>query len=120
MFSFYYKVMKERYGDGIRLLYTDTDSVIIEIQTESLHEDMLKYLQHYDTSNFTPDHPLYTDKNKKVLGKFKDEITEVNLKGKGQIPYMDECSRSVEVFDVFVLLQGNEEEIWRWYSFAIY
>ena len=66
--------MKKRYGDGILLLYTDTDSVIIEIQTESLHEDMLKLLQHYDTSNFTPDHPLYTDKNKKVLGKFKDEM----------------------------------------------
>ena len=31
MYDFYYR-LKERYGDRIKLLYTDTDSLIIDIQ----------------------------------------------------------------------------------------
>ena len=28
----------------------------------------------FDTSNFSPNHPLYSNKNKKVPGKIKDEL----------------------------------------------
>ena len=30
----------------------------------------------YDTSNYSKDHPLYDARNKKVLGKMKDECGE--------------------------------------------
>ena len=74
MFDFYYNTLKARYGDKIRLLYTDTDSVTVHVQTHDLYQDMLESATIYDTSNHPPGHPLYSDQNKKVIGKFKDEL----------------------------------------------
>ena len=74
MYDFYYNALKARYGDKIRLLYTDTDSVIIHVQTEDIYQDMQANISDYDTSNYPADHPLYSDQNKKVTGKFKDEL----------------------------------------------
>ena len=74
MYDFYYNHLKTKHGDKIRLLYTDTDSVVIHVSTEDLYEDMRKNMQLYDTSNFSEDHPLYSTTNNKVVGKFKDEL----------------------------------------------
>ena len=73
MYDFYYNHLKKEYGDK-GLLYTDTDSVVIHVTTEDMYEDMRKNMQLYDTSNFPEDHPLYSTTNKKVVGKFKDEL----------------------------------------------
>ena len=45
------------------LLYTDTDSLMIEVQTPDWHADMLANLELFDTSNFSPDHPSYSLSN---------------------------------------------------------
>ena len=74
MYDFYYNNLKKTYSDKIQLLYTDTDSVIIHVQTEDIYQDMQANISDYDTSNYTPGHPLYSDQNKKVIGKFKDEL----------------------------------------------
>ena len=74
MYDFYYNTLKTRYGDKIRLLYTDTDSVIIHVQTEDIYADMAQNLDDYDTSNYPADHPLFSNTNKKIIGKFKDEL----------------------------------------------
>ena len=74
MYDFYYNTLKARYGDKIRLLYTDTDSLIVKVDTDDLYKDMLESAAIYDTSNYSPDHPLYSDENKKIIGKFKDEL----------------------------------------------
>ena len=74
MYDFYYNHLKKEYGDKVRLLYTDTDSVVIHVTTEDMYEDMRKNMQLYGTSNFLEDHPLYSTTNKKVVGKFKDEL----------------------------------------------
>src|SRR5436190_19377805 len=34
---------------------------------------MTKFSNYFDTSDYQPSHPLQSNKNKKVLGKFKDE-----------------------------------------------
>ncbi len=39
----------------------------------ALYEDMRDRLFHYDTSDYPPEHKLYSKTNAKVLGKFKDE-----------------------------------------------
>ena len=39
MFNFWYGYIKPRYGDKARLLYTDTDSLIIHIETEDIYKD---------------------------------------------------------------------------------
>ncbi|XP_065198485.1 uncharacterized protein LOC135830026 isoform X1 [Sycon ciliatum] len=74
MYSFYYEVLLPRYGQNVRLLYTDTDSLIVHIQTDDLYTDMSNNITAYDTSNYSPSHHLYSTVNKKVVGKFKDEL----------------------------------------------
>ncbi|MEW8615604.1 MAG: hypothetical protein AB2610_20805, partial [Candidatus Thiodiazotropha sp.] len=73
--NFYYNQLKAQYGESCQLLYTDTDSLLLQIQTEDVYQDMAKHPDLYDTSDYPQDHPLCSSANKKVLGKFKDECT---------------------------------------------
>ena len=73
MHDFYYNYLKARYGHKCELVYTDTDSLILGIQTEDVYKDMKEHSWLYDTSNYPKDNPLYDNRNKKVLGKMKDE-----------------------------------------------
>ena len=73
MYDFYYKHLKARYRPRCELIYTDTDSLLLDIQTEDVYKDMKEHLRLYDTSNCPKDHPPYDARNKKVLGKMKDE-----------------------------------------------
>ena len=74
MYDFYYNHLKKLYTHNIRLLYTDTDSLIVHVQTDDLYKDMAQNLDDYDTSNYQSDHPLFSTANKKIIGKFKDEL----------------------------------------------
>ncbi len=91
MYEFHYDYVKPKWGDRAKLLFTDTDSLCYEIQTDDVYEDIKNDVDKwYDTSNYDKDHPsgLYSGKNKKVIGYYKDEcggkfITEfVGLKPK--------------------------------------
>ena len=62
-----------QYGGRAELLYTDTDSLVLEVQTEDVYADMACNADQYDTSNYPNNYPLYSTANKKVLGKMKDE-----------------------------------------------
>ncbi|MEW8615643.1 MAG: DNA polymerase, partial [Candidatus Thiodiazotropha sp.] len=73
MYDFYYNQLKKQYGDRCQLLYTDTDSLLLEIQTDDVYKDMTEHRDLYDTSDYPQDHPLYSSANMKVLGKLKDE-----------------------------------------------
>ena len=73
MYDFYYNQLKKQYGEHCQLLYTDTDSLLLEIQTENVYEDMGASASLYDTSDYPKDHPQYSEENKKVVGKMKDE-----------------------------------------------
>ena len=73
MYDFFYNRLKARYGGRCELVYTDTDSLILDIQTEDVYKDMQQESWMYDTSNYPMDNPLYSDRYKKVLGKMKDE-----------------------------------------------
>ncbi|GFT05193.1 uncharacterized protein TNCV_122551 [Trichonephila clavipes] len=55
------------------LLFTYTDSLTGEIETEDICKDMGENLDTYDTSDYPQDHALYNEKNK-YIGCFKDEM----------------------------------------------
>ena len=77
MFEFWYDYLKPMYDDKIRLCYTDTDSSIMHIKTDDFYKDINADVDKwFDTSNFNKNdnRPLAIGKNKKVLGKFKDEL----------------------------------------------
>ena len=65
------------YGDKIRFCYTDTDSFIMHIKIDDFYKDISADVNKwFDISNFNKNdnRPLEIGKNKKVLGKFKDEF----------------------------------------------
>ena len=83
MFDFHYKYIKPKYGKQAKLLFTDTDSFLYEIQTEDFYKDISGDVKdRFDTSEYPEGHPsgLPTGVNKKVLGMFKDEAKGKNIK----------------------------------------
>ena len=74
MYNFYYNVLKRQYGSRLNLLFTDTDSLCVSVKTQDVYKDMLAMHDEYDCSDYPTDHFLHSVKNKKALGKFKDEM----------------------------------------------
>jgi len=54
----------------------DSDSLIMEIKTDEFYNDVKNsFIKHFDTSDYPKDNPYELPLvNKKVLGKFKDEL----------------------------------------------
>ena len=76
MYSFHYNKMIPRYSNQLNLCFTDTDSLLYEIKTPDIYQDML---HEYDFSDYPIDHPNFSSVNKKVIGKFKDELNSLPL-----------------------------------------
>ena len=72
MYQFWYEHLKNKYN--VELVYTDTDSLIIQVKTNDIYKDMFENKDKYDFSEYPKDHPNYDISNKKILGKFKDEM----------------------------------------------
>ena len=77
MYKFWYDYIKPKYEDRAKLCYMDTDSFIIQIITKDFFADISDDVERwFDTSNYDENYkrPLPIDKNKKVIGLFKDEL----------------------------------------------
>ena len=88
MYDFHYNYIKKKYNDRAKLLFTDTDSLIYEIETVDAYKDFWTDKDMFDNSDYPENSPYHCNTNKKIIGKFKDEacgipITEfVGLKSK--------------------------------------
>ena len=77
MYQFWYDYIKPKYKEKARQCYMDTDSFVMYIKTEDFYKDIADDVDRwFDTSNYDKDdnRPLPIGKNKKVIGKFKDEL----------------------------------------------
>ena len=75
MHEFWYDYMRRKYGDMVKLCYTDTDSLVMNIKTKGVYKDIAQDAQErFDTSNYSVDRPLPKGKNRKVIGLMKDEL----------------------------------------------
>ena len=76
MFEFWYDYLKPMYVDKIRLCYTDTNSFIMHIKTDDFYKDIRADVDKWFDTNFNKNdnRSLEIGKNKKVFGKFKDEL----------------------------------------------
>lgn len=78
MYEWHYEKIKMWYPENeSHLLVTDTDSLAYTINTEDLFQDLKNHKEHFDFSSYDKNHPasgfLFSNDNKKVIGKMKDE-----------------------------------------------
>ena len=65
---------------NMRLLFTDTDSLMVEICGEdNIYDIMKEHSAEFDFSNYPYEHDCYSVANKKVPGKFKDETASAQI-----------------------------------------
>ena len=55
-------------------MYSDTNSLLLAIETKNLYADVEKIVDEFDFSDYPKDHFLYSDSNKKKVLKKKDEM----------------------------------------------
>ena len=83
MYDFHYNYIKKKYEKKAKLLFTDTDSLCYEIETEDFYKDISPDIdEKFDTRNFEKDHKsgIASKKNKKVIGMMKDETGGKQIK----------------------------------------
>ena len=79
MYDFHYNYIKKRYGSKAQLLFTDTDSLCYEIETDDIYEDLWQDKHIFDNSDYPKDSNFFDTSNKKVIGKFKDEAASIPI-----------------------------------------
>ena len=79
MYNFHYNYIKEKYGNKAKLLFTDTDSLTYEIETDDVYRDFWNDKDRFDNSEYPESSPYFDKTNKKVIGKFKDEACGIPI-----------------------------------------
>lgn len=79
MHDFHYNYIKRKYGAKAKLLFTDTDSLTYEIETEDIYKDLWNDRDKFDNSDYPESSPFYDKTNKKIPGKFKDEALGIPI-----------------------------------------
>ena len=75
MYKFWYDYMKPKYGNRVKLSYMDTDSFVMNINTNDFYKDIANDVdKRFNTSNYEVNRPLPTGKNEKVIRLLKDEL----------------------------------------------
>ena len=81
MYHFYYNYLKPKYKENVKLMYMDTDSFVLEIETYDFYDDIKYDLKEwFDTSGYDKNMVLHdeyaniSNVDKNVIGKMKDKI----------------------------------------------
>jgi len=78
MLEWWYDVLKAKYGDKVKLILSDTDSLMYLVETSDSYKDLVEMKDRMDLSGYPdvalPDGTrLFDNTNKKVVGKMSDE-----------------------------------------------
>ena len=72
MHDFHWNFIKKNFD--AELLFTDTDSLTYKIKLKDVYEEVLKWKDLLDFSNYSKDSKFFIETNKKVIGKMKDDF----------------------------------------------
>ena len=74
MYETYYDKLQPYFGqENIRLHYMDTDSFVLSVNTKDIIKDLKNLEDIFDFSNLDKINELFINKNKKLIGFFKNE-----------------------------------------------
>ena len=74
MYETYYDKLQSYFGhEIIQLHYIDTDAFVLSLKTQDIIKDLKNLEDIFDFSNLDKNHELFSNKNQKVLGKYKIE-----------------------------------------------
>ena len=77
MYETYYDTLQPYFGqENLQLHYMDCESFILSIKSKNIIKDLENLEDIFDFSNIDENHELDSEKNKKVLGKFKIETAK--------------------------------------------
>ena len=79
MYETYYDTLQPYFGQvNLQLHYIDTDGMILSKKTKDIIKDLKNLEDVFDFSNLDENHEFFSNKNKKIIGKFKIE-TPMNV-----------------------------------------
>ena len=74
MYETYYDKLQHGFKqENIQLHYMDTDSFRLSVNTKDIIKNLKKLEDFFDFSKLKKNHELFSNKNKKVIGKYKIE-----------------------------------------------
>ena len=74
MYETYYDTLQPYLGqENLQLHYIDTDGMILSMKTKDIIKDLKNLENKFDFTNLEENHELFSNKNKKVIGRFKIE-----------------------------------------------
>ena len=77
MYETYYDKLQPYFGqDILQLHYIDFNSFVLSMKTENIMEDLKSLEDVFDFSNLDENHELFSNKKRKVIGKFENETTK--------------------------------------------
>ena len=79
MYDFHYNYIKKKYNDKAKLLFTGTDSLRYEIETEDVYKDFWSDKDKFDNSEYPENSPYFDKLNKKLLESSKMKYQEFQL-----------------------------------------
>ena len=72
MYETYYDKLQPYFGqENIKLHYMDCDSFVLSIETQNIINNLKNLEDLFDFSNLNKNHDFFSNKNKKVVGKYK-------------------------------------------------
>ena len=78
MYETYYDKFQAYFGQKIiQSHYIDTDAFVLSVHTKEIIKDLKNFEDIIDFSNLDQNHELFSNKNKKVIGKYKIETPKI-------------------------------------------
>ena len=118
----HYDTLEPYFGhENLKLHYFDTDGMILSMKTKDIFKDLKNLEVIFDFSNLDENHELFSERNKKVIGKFKTETPKniwidefVCLRSKA---YSFKCKNNIESKNK---IKGNSKSQSKHYKFEDY
>ena len=79
MYDFHYNYIKKKYGDRAKLLFTDTASLCVEIETEDVCKDFWNDKDMFDNSDYPENSPFIAMPMRRLLANLKMKLVEFRL-----------------------------------------